>query len=25
MKAISGEDLGFYRHLGQATHDETTP
>lgn len=25
MKAISGEDLGFYRYLGQATHDETTP
>jgi uncharacterized damage-inducible protein DinB len=25
MKAISGEDLGFYRHLAQATHDEATP
>ena len=25
MKAISGEDLGFYRYLSQATHDETTP
>ena len=24
-KAISGEDLGFYRYLSQAAHDETTP
>ena len=24
-KAMSGEDLGFYRHLKQATHGQTTP
>jgi uncharacterized damage-inducible protein DinB len=24
-KAISGDDLGFYRHLGQAAHSEKVP